>query len=274
MLPGGFGQSPYLVEQLRQRYPYIHIMARLGTATGQIQPISRGALLRYHDIEERGMPSEESFGISQTELYDAKIHPDATYCKGDEMGNGRICQRRAANPNVVEKFIHDPSKRVVYWRWRSILDKGAEKIPGRPVETNTWQICHVDVKTKELEQDIFWSEQAIARSTPIYTIEGPLTTGMEPFGKPLVIDLPDLGKLGFKMERHGGAEKRYKFYYRLRVKCNGANITMQFDIAGPRADVEVQPNGDYHFVSTDEIVHSHEIAFVDASCSPFVREGN
>lgn len=63
------------------------------------QPVARGALLRYDGIKARSIKTDEHFGISQVELYNRKIHKDAT------IKNGKV---------QIDQF---DGSRVVYERW-------------------------------------------------------------------------------------------------------------------------------------------------------------
>ncbi|KAI7495508.1 hypothetical protein KC367_g7271 [Hortaea werneckii] len=78
IIPGGFGQSKYLMNCLESKYGRrFKVMGQMSTAVGRNEPVSRGALLRYADIETRGLSSNESFGFGRTETFDPRIHPDA-----------------------------------------------------------------------------------------------------------------------------------------------------------------------------------------------------
>ena len=87
------------------------------------------------------------------------------------------------------------------------------------------------------------------------------------------MQLPDLKELGFPLVQDGSGGKRFRFYYRLALTCNGANVKIRCDIASPLTDVYIEEDGGY-YASSDEIVHSEEFTVVDASCSPFVRGGH
>lgn len=123
IIPGGFGRSEYLLDELKAKYgDELTIMGRANNAVGAYQPVSRGALLRYKDILTRGMPSKESFGIGQVESWDPKIHPDATI-SDSETGKKRKCSSQTRpNMKIVEKDPYDGSL-IVYERWLSIMRK-------------------------------------------------------------------------------------------------------------------------------------------------------
>ena len=124
IIPGGFGRSAYLLKKLRDKYePDITVLGQANAAVGAYQPVSRGALLRYKDIQVRGIPAKEAFGIAQVEIYDADVHADATFYTGDEMPNGRICRKGPImNSSIVEIDPFDEEK-IVYERWNPVMNK-------------------------------------------------------------------------------------------------------------------------------------------------------
>ena len=79
IVPGGFGRSKYLMDILHSTYSHkLKIIEHQTSAVGAHQPVARGALLRYKEIEARAIPSKDSFGIAAVELWDPDVHPDAT----------------------------------------------------------------------------------------------------------------------------------------------------------------------------------------------------
>lgn len=105
-------------------------------AVGAYQPVSRGALLRYTDIKQRGMPANHSFGIAQVEVYDPEVHVDAVYSKGDEMSNKRICRsEEIMNHDLVERDPYDDEYWIVYDRWLSLTRKVRDVSLGRSPHT-------------------------------------------------------------------------------------------------------------------------------------------
>lgn len=71
------------------------------------EPVSRGALLRYDDIEYRGLSGTECFGIGRTEEFDPKVHQDLTVKSLPKLRGGSIPDRR--------KIKEDP-----YWGTLSV----------------------------------------------------------------------------------------------------------------------------------------------------------
>lgn len=81
------------------------------------EPVSRGALLRYADIETRGLSSNESFGVGRTETFDPRLHPD--------VANKAIPKlRRGVLPDLT-KVKPDPftGEMNVHQRWMPILTR-------------------------------------------------------------------------------------------------------------------------------------------------------
>lgn len=102
----------------------MQILGQATAAVGAYQPVSRGALLRYDSITERGMPASESFGIAQVETWDPLCHSDATYYKGDKLPSGKTCRAEyVMDREVVEECPFDEDVFVVYERWCPILQK-------------------------------------------------------------------------------------------------------------------------------------------------------
>lgn len=63
-------------------------------------------------------------------------------------------------------------------------------------------------------------------------IRGTIKPGIEPWGAPLVKKLPDLKALGFKLE-DSGRGKVYELLARLLLTCDGANVSINWQIALP-----------------------------------------
>lgn len=70
------------------------------------------------------MPSKESLGIAQVEVYDAALHPDATFFTGEQMSSHRACRKGPIiNHKIVEKDPFDNDVNIVWERWCPILKK-------------------------------------------------------------------------------------------------------------------------------------------------------
>lgn len=84
---------------------------------------------------------------------------------------------------------------------------------------------------------VYWTEQNIADHDPILTganvLESSVRPGIELWGEPLTMPVPDLEELGF--EAYESEEKGlvYEIYWRLVLKCNGANVSVEWQIALP-----------------------------------------
>lgn len=107
--------------RVRMQTPPYHMTD--ANRSDRYQPVSRGALLRYKDIQARGLPSKESFGIGRVETWDPEIHSDATLFAGVTLKNGRVCHKTRPNPRLVEEDPYDRKLAVVYERWEPLLKK-------------------------------------------------------------------------------------------------------------------------------------------------------
>ena len=238
LVPGGFGRSVYLLEYLKEKYEPagLKIIGQANAVMGAYQPVSHGALLRYKDILTDGVPSKESFGIAQVEVYDKDIHHDATHFTGDKLPNGKICRNGPIpNRNIVEVDPFD-GEDVVYERWCPILARGEITSPGQAFRTETWQQKMVKVNDDNLTVQVYWSErdimehQAIRQGKDGYS---PLIRGVEPWGDELEITLPDLANLGFEAIETDNKGMVYEIYFRLVMQCEGANMSIRCQLALP-----------------------------------------
>lgn len=76
VIPGGFGRSRYLLKHIRSAFPTLQVDSIAPQVVGGMEPVALGAQLRYDEITPRGLDSEQSFGIAQTEAYDPNVHQD------------------------------------------------------------------------------------------------------------------------------------------------------------------------------------------------------
>ena len=67
--------------------------------------VSNGALLRWHELKDRGFTPDGTFGIAMIENYDPVVHADAT------VMNGRVERDRFTD------------ELIVYERWLPLTDK-------------------------------------------------------------------------------------------------------------------------------------------------------
>lgn len=237
IIPGGFGRSVYLLKKLRERYePGITVLGQAHPTVGAYQPVSRGALLRYKDIQTRGVPSKDSFGVAQVEIYDPLYHPDATFSEGDVLPNGNTCRRGTVmNKKIVDTDPFDGTD-IVWERWCPIMSKGTLKLPGQAITTETWQQAMVRVGEEEISTQVYWTERKINEHDPIRQgrdADTDLRDGIEEWGDELVMKLPDLKELGFEAVKSTTKGLVYEIYYRLVMECDGANISVKWQIALP-----------------------------------------
>ncbi|KAK4958369.1 hypothetical protein LTR10_004795 [Elasticomyces elasticus] len=235
IIPGGFGRSVYLLARITERYPLLRIVGQATDTMGAYQPVARGALTRYSEIKTRGLPSTESFGIGQIEEYDENVHLDAVNPPTPDAANPN--PKATPNMSIVER---DPFMRGVlnvYDRWVPILRKGEYKMPGHPITSEAWQQYYVDANQKEITQQVYWTESDIQPHERILEqgkgeldVNARLRPDIEPWGEPLVFDVSNLQSLGFEL-KPSDTGKVYEIWYRLKLTCNGANISITFQIA-------------------------------------------
>lgn len=183
------------------------------------------------------MPSSHSLGIAQVEVFDPERHPDATYAAGAIMRNGRRCRNAGTvpNPSIVEISPHYKDK-IVYERWCPILKRGDRKIPGQVFRTETWQLHVVNLDDEEISVQIYWTKDDIQEHAPMRKGADalcPLRDGIQKFGKPRTMKVPDLAHLDFEQKEDGEGDTIYEIYYRLLLQCDGANIRVKWQIALP-----------------------------------------
>lgn len=194
-------------------------------------------MYRYHDIESRGLRDDGSFGISRVEDYDPDLHDDATYSYGDIMHNGGMCQsNRRKNDKIVAKDDYE-GRDIVFERWLPLLESDyTPKLPGAPVTVEAWQEFWVPVNDQTVSVQVYWSKNTnLHEHAPIRrgrNAKSQLKSGIYNWGDKLVKTLPDLGAMGFKSigSREGPV---FKVYCRLLLECNGANISVRWQLARP-----------------------------------------
>ncbi|KAK5676013.1 hypothetical protein LTS10_011302 [Elasticomyces elasticus] len=271
IIPGGFGRSRYFVNRVKERYPDLMVLGQSFDSVGSYQPIARGALYRYSDIQQRGLPSTEAFGIAQVEVYDPKIHPDAVKRLPDTTARSR--RKSTHNTDIVEKDPFDKKVLIVHDRWTSILEKGTMKLPGKPIACERWQQYYAYADQKEISQTVYWTESDIEehasileRGMGILTAGAKLRADIKPWDE-LIFKLDDLKELGFKLEKTSSGPA-YKIWYRLKVTCDGANVDINFQIARPGSSL--YDGEDFNpgrvFMTAEDV---HEI--VAASHNPIPR---
>lgn len=272
LVPGGFGRSLYLIDYLTARYPSLKVMSQLSVGATVNEPVSRGALLRYAVIEGRGVPSRQSFGLAQVEVYDPDIHTDATYVDGDKMSNKRIRRGKPVpNYNIVERDPYD-GELIVYERWVPILDQSKDRAPGRQLVRDTWQHFMVPIEQQVLEVQVFWTERTIMEHESIRKGANALSElkdGIEAWGLPLEKQLPDLAQLGFKAIQSEEKGMVFEIFYCLRVESNGANITTTCHLALPGTE-PYDDKGEHRSVQA-KLTGSEVYELCDASYNPFPR---
>ncbi|KAK4901061.1 hypothetical protein LTR49_027335 [Elasticomyces elasticus] len=94
-------------------------------------------------------------------------------------------------------------------------------MPGQPITSEAWQQYYVYADQQKISQQIYWTESDIQ---PHERILGNGKAALDADA------LPDLKALGFA-SRDLDAGKVFELWYRPKLTCNGANVSIKFQIA-------------------------------------------
>ncbi|KAI6870015.1 hypothetical protein KC338_g3212 [Hortaea werneckii] len=271
IIPGGFGQSKYLMNCLESKYGRrFKVMGQMSTAVGRNEPVSRGALLRYADIETRGLSSNESFGFGRTETFDPLLHSDAANKALPKL-------RRGVKPDHT-KVKPDPytGDMNVHQRWMPILTRGDGQNPKKSITFSTWREDWVHPDETTMTVQIYWTDSPnIAPHAPLMIDsrdrwEGKLDPRFEPWGRPQEKKLPDLKAMGFKLEESTEQGECYVVHSRLILDCKGANVELVWQIARPDSRLYDEDNR-WDPPDDIELTDADVFELVDASFNPNPR---
>ncbi|KAK3049708.1 hypothetical protein LTR09_009130 [Extremus antarcticus] len=201
-------------------------------AMGALQPVSRGALLRYHKHMDRGLATRDKFGLYQTEDWDPNIHHDAV-----------VWQTRAGatkatrHPDKTEKSRFVKNTIVVPGRWVGLTQHAASNDLGKATKHSLWQQVFARPRERKREFLILWTESDIEEHASVYKedsklIDDELRDDIKQFGRPFVLKFPDFKRHGFKLKKNGV----YEFYCKVTVVRKGANVDATFEIAKPGSE--------------------------------------
>ncbi|GAB1740506.1 hypothetical protein NU219Hw_g5609t1 [Hortaea werneckii] len=271
IIPGGFGQSKYLMNCLESKYGRrFKVMGQMSTAVGRNEPVSRGALLRYAEIETRGLSSKESFGVGRTETFDPRLHPDAANKAIPKLRRGVMPDPTKVKPDPFTGEMN------VHQRWMPILTRGNGQNPKTTFTSSTWREDWVAPDDTTMSVQIYWTDSPnIAEHAPLMLEsrdrwEGKLDPRFEPWGKPQERKLPDLKALGFKLEESTEEGECYVVHSRLILDCKGANVELIWQIARP--DSRLYDEDDRWAPPDDiELTDADVFELVDASFNPNPR---
>jgi len=279
IIPGGLGQSPYLLDLLEKRYgesspDNLMIYGPQSDILGANLPVSLGALYRFTVIEPRGLPSKDAFGISQVEEFDPKVHQDATTPSARPH---RAVKIPATNQHIVDQDPYDKQVVNVYDRWLPILEKGKAKEPGKPIISEKWQPVYLKVGQTAIEKQIYWTESDIHEHESILKTGRRLSDAgaelrddIEKWGEPVVFELGNLKRRGYELIQTD-AGKEFEIHYLLKVTCNGANVSISLQMA--RHGSDLYENGRFCLEKAKKVrvtkENTHEI--VAATRNPFPR---
>ncbi|GIZ43408.1 hypothetical protein CKM354_000663600 [Cercospora kikuchii] len=259
VVAGGLSKSTYFMDRLQEEFKssdaYIDSVGM--RAIGSCNPVTRGTMLKYHNIQARALPTTDCFGISEDQVYDRRVHHDLV----DVFGNAQPPRPQARS----SQYYRDDYAKS---RWRTIVPDGNR------VRRSIWQLRTVQLREDELgywvqgEENIwiqvYWSSKQRDENSPIFTENDgeQLCEGIEKFGAPLCIELPDLAQEKFTLKRpdlmlgkklrdwqYGDcrachtrrciAEEFYEVYYRLELTFSGANIYFRVEFAKPKKNAAI-----------------------------------
>ncbi|KAK3049711.1 hypothetical protein LTR09_009133 [Extremus antarcticus] len=187
ILPGGFVEVP-----------------------GAHQPVSSGALMRYHAHELRSLPIEETFGISQNDrLEDAsQIHSDAVTFRKRPGRRSKPTPR----PGRVETNEHD-SLQYLLGRFIPFDARYDSTEPDVISSYVLWQMKYVGLHQRAFEIQVRWANRKMKKHEHMLETgsngkTGTYRKGIEEWGAPVVKTLPDLASHGFVAKKQDKGEDR------------------------------------------------------------------
>ena len=147
---------------------------------------------------------------------------------------------------MCEEDDIDQSVLNVYDRWAFLLKKGDDVSAGQSFASEQWQQYYVDNSQTEIKQQIYYTKSEIEDHARILAsgayrnqANAMLREDIEEWGEPLVFQVPDLRSMGCKLQRPKVAsqdrELVYEIFYRLKLTCDGANVSVSLQIAQPHS---------------------------------------
>ncbi|CAK1363299.1 unnamed protein product [Cercospora beticola] len=230
---GGFAQSEQFMLELKAAFAHKKIDIQRGarTPTGFVHAVARGGLLKYHQSARRSLASDHCFCLSEEQDFAPEKHPDLALVSIE-----RPSRRRAAtmipNKALIGKDPHDPVHYLAKSRVRTILP-ATDREPVR----HYWQQRTVEPHEKTLALQIYWSRDARPEHSPIMVAgtDDTLKDGIEKWGPPLFVELPDLGSLGFIAEPQShGTSAVYFIAYRVILRWTPERISVRWEMAKPK----------------------------------------
>ncbi|KAK4932238.1 hypothetical protein LTR49_001535 [Elasticomyces elasticus] len=220
-IPGGFGQSKYLLKRLKKKYPNVIVQGPGHDQVGVYQPVAVGILERFKDVSmELGWPSEWSWLVGRIEAYDEALHPDAK-----------------RNPELIEVDEIDGETRNVYDRVAFLRFAGY----GQAFEEEEWHQYYIYKDQEEIPQQIYFTKSdqikthgpILAKGFSAFSKDAELHPDIEPWGGDCKFPVPDMKALNFKLKTTGENVKAYEVWYRLQLTGKGSNIDVVFQMALP-----------------------------------------
>ncbi|KAK5127443.1 hypothetical protein LTR85_006782 [Meristemomyces frigidus] len=236
IIPGGFGNSMYLYERLKQRFDpeddsfsgqRITVFDSLRSAGEEYLPIPCGTLMRYDSISVRGVPAQYSFGVGQVEVWKPNHHPDACWQPGEADEDGEVHDGVTWKVSKVLTDLTDDND-IVEDRWVNLLKKGTMTKPNKFFNSDTWQyqVYYVlDGPTYQVDSTVYWTKGHIKDHEPIFNDDGSRRDDIEEWDTAVVTINP--ASIGYTQRTLNG-RLAYVVWWRLRLECRGANIAVKW----------------------------------------------
>ncbi|KAM3420502.1 hypothetical protein BST61_g3770 [Cercospora zeina] len=265
IVAGGLSHSKYFMTQLREEFKDSGMLIDSAgvRAVGGCNPVTRGTLLKCHEFSTRDLPITDCFGISEDQVYNQSNHSDLDHVLG-EFGSAALAKTQRPQGHSSQYYDDAYAKD----RWHTIA-------PANPRTLQKfWQLrCFKLQAAKVFLIQVYWSPHKIRENSPIFTTNGgsQLQDGIEKFGTPIRVQLPDLANARFPLKqkqtelskkqrklisgycirchkdhipaslayeeicRSCKNKQFYEVYYRLELVFDGANIRVMVKIAKPES---------------------------------------
>ena len=273
-MPGGFGRSDYVLKRVRaafEDYANVEFKGQSLADTGSLEPVARGALMRYKSIETRGFDRNNYFGIAQNERFNKDIHTDSILTWGEKTSKDKTVHREwQKNMDIVQPDPYSTSDRRtwVLKRWVPLTSPNA--LPGQEVEVSAIQMNYVEPEETGILMQLFWTNRSDLKAHDRMlnggTEDSGYQRGIEAMGEPLDMPVGNLKEAGYKAYTDPDGAYYYKVFTRVKVICDPPNVKIIWQRAGPdTTERTVRGKG---VVWEDVVVDDH---FIEETHNPFPR---
>jgi hypothetical protein len=170
--------------------------------------------------------------------FDRNLHGDAMFQVGQEMADGKVLTKRKRNPAIIKPLPYFDNKDSVCMRWMPLIEQGESSEPGQERKASRWQEFPVKIGQKSITLQVYWTDRddmaehsAMLDGSGFSLQDGKLKDSIEPFGKELEMQLPDLPDLGYELEQQGDGDEQYTVYTMITVRGADADFTVDWQLA-------------------------------------------